>query len=85
MTDMTEFELDEATRGYIAEMNQQVRDLGISMNAALSLVCRINKLQGQWRLNENCTKMIRTDVPQPEQKANGAFHPPPQDPADYVS
>lgn len=72
MSDAREFILDEATRGLIAEYNDQMITASNAMKGILNLVCRQNKLPGQYSLSPDGLKLIRIDEPQAElPKTNG--------------
>lgn len=64
MENQKEVNLDDATRAYVAELNQVAMNAGQQMQAALQLFIRQNKLEGNWRLGEDGTKIIRADAPQ---------------------
>jgi hypothetical protein len=59
--DITEFSLDDATRQYIAELNQQIQDLSRTMSGALGLTVRLNNLPGQWKLSQDGQRLERVD------------------------
>lgn len=66
-----EFPLDDATRGYIAEINQEMLQaltpFQQAMRTALSLFMRQNKLAGDWQLAPDGTKLIKVpNKPEPQ-------------------
>jgi hypothetical protein len=57
-----EFELDLATRAYIADLAMEAQRLTSMRLGALNLVVRQHGLQGQWDLAPDGSKLIRVDA-----------------------
>ena len=65
---MTEFALDEGTKQYIAELNTQANAAAQPfiqrIQAALELTVRLAKLEGEWAISTDGTKLVRQDTTQ---------------------
>lgn len=57
-----EFELDQATRAYIADISAELQKLMSMRMGALTLVLRQHGLQGQWDISPDGSKLIRLDA-----------------------
>lgn len=58
-----EHQLDDVTLAYIQELQHQTANIQTSLNTALQLEVRRFKLQGQWKLSDDSTKLVRVDLP----------------------
>lgn len=63
---MKEFLLDEATRVLLSELNEQQQQCLISMRAIMQHAIRQNKLDGNWQMSQDGTKLICVDPPAAE-------------------
>ena len=59
---ISEFALSREQTAYVLELRTQMAILDAQINSALTMIVRQNKLQGNWGISPDATKLIQNKV-----------------------